>query len=61
MKEWIEAAMELDWRFLIPQPLWTAIGFFVENYSKILGLIIILMQGYYLYLGISEKRRNRKK
>ena len=60
MKEWLDAALELEWKFIIPQPIWTTLGFLVQNYSKILGALVLLMQGYYLYLGIMEKRRKRK-
>ena len=60
MREWMSAIMDLEWKLLIPQPFVTTIGLIIDNYSKILGAIILMMQIAYLYMAIQEKRRNKR-
>lgn len=59
MKDWIDALTNLDWRLLIPQPLVTTIGFLINNYSKVLGAIVLVMQIIYLSIAINEKLRRK--
>lgn len=59
LRDLLKTALQLDWKVILPQPFVTTIGLIIENYSKILGAVILIMQIIYLYVSIQEKRKSK--
>lgn len=55
----VAALRDLDWRLIIPQPIVTTMGFIIDNYSKMLGASVLILQIVFLLLCIKEKLHAR--